>query len=361
MPFLVVMPRPQAIPAYTPDLHCLHGHTSDNLWIGGVRNSDTALELLLARRWNGTAWENHDPLPALAAGPVVGNQIYGDTNDNAWLWTLGNRIAYWDGAVWTDLGFASGQVFAPGPGMALDAPRAFQVSGATPPALTWHDWTGSAFGAAQSASPVNNAWTSWNIGPSWQFSVTNQLAIGYDAGQYFVMGGGSRTTTPAHGVTILDEGAGTLYDLALFINATGLPMNAVYTPPSGAALLLWNQTGATPPSRLYRWSAGSNAWFAFTDGLPDIGSTGAFIDLHGVGDGDFWLIGVNDLDDAWYFAHYNGADYDLYLIPDIGGGNARRIWCVATDDVWAIGTSDAGETVWHWDGAAWAVHTVFTS
>lgn len=85
-------------------LNCLHGFSSDNVWLGGdriIRNKNAPPSFFHRKfiaNWNGIKWTEHF-LPGDFNSNIV--NIDGDSPNNLWACGSWGQVHHWDGIAWT--------------------------------------------------------------------------------------------------------------------------------------------------------------------------------------------------------------------------------------------------------------------
>lgn len=198
---------------------------------------------------------------------------------------------------------------------------------------------------------------------------------------------GSVTTSANHWVC--QDAAGTV---GLCLISYSVPLNAMGFGPDGQAWAVgnngiilhregvqWKETSSPAIHPLYDlvitsltsgWAVGDGAEVIKYDGS----SWSEVLPYHGVGEGpggstqqlyavdgtspnDVWMVGAMkgiDGKNRPYALHWNGTDLEeVNGFPDCNCG-LNAVLAVAPNDVYAVGGSDLGAMVFHWDGSEWS-------
>lgn len=344
------------------------------VWVWGSWGQTGLTYPLPVRVWNGVAWASHDRVRVTSAEELASG--YGDGAGGAW--TSGyhfslSTVAYWNGSAWADE-LTGGRKYLTGTGPG----DLYAIVGAPNSPLNTFQYyynNGGGWGSKQSLTPGGITYSPASpviIGdgiPTNQLDSAGVRAVTCPDGAVIVTGGGAETGTLHRYAFVWMLSGGTVSEVLLRdqepAGAT-VRFDGLWAADNSHVYLIQGAGLFGGTRTLYLWDrTPGDPWVSQT--VPSWGCGSA---LHGVSPSDWWMI--DDGANALRVSHWDGATFTDYSLPDplspaSGTTRERAIFAVATDDVWIVGSSFNSTTghnngpVWHWDGAAWTVQTVFTS
>jgi hypothetical protein len=343
----------------TADLYDVRGSAADDVWIVG---DGTLLH------WDGSAWSAKVPTLTgpgggtltTASQPLRG--VWAAAANDVWVMSVAYGVApateylmlHWDGNTWAVVPGINGATLSFW-GSGSDDVWAFSSIGAD----HWdgHAWmsielpfntfaNGRAGGTGPSDvwiplgySPglVHYDGTAWSQVPGTPSDNLLMAAFGAGRGDVWAVGAGG-TIVHWDGHALSDVSSPTTQDLA---DVWGTAANDVWAVGAGGTILHWDGSA---------WSRSMT-----TDAV-------AFRGVWGIGANDVWAVGRDSLHGT--AAHWNGSSWAESIVVSTGvekpapngfGEPALEgIWGASANDIWAVGTSGAGNEIVHFDGQAWS-------
>jgi hypothetical protein len=127
-------------------------------------------------------------------------------------------------------------------------------------------------------------------------------------------------------------------------------------PIDSAPSFWWVTT--TPESTWFVGEEGTIVrWKGNAQTTYDGGVDATLFGVWGASDDEVWAVGGSTTGDADVILRFDGSTWTRVPPPEAFGSQFFKVWGSAADDVWIVGT---GGVVLHYDGSAWATHTIIT-
>ena len=242
----------------------------------------------------------------------------------------GNHAEHWDGTDWTTVKMPPVGTFGFITGVeAITPDNAWAVGrGRNGGALIDH-WDGDKWKIA-ATTPFNTFLLSvsassptdiWAVG--WAYATNQEILLHYDGSTWTTVDGASLSSG---GLTDVEGRSSTNVWASGFLQGQNRPL---VEHNDGTGWSLAKRTSELPAD------SGANA-------------------VSSLRENDTWLAGSYESDSSTVpmLAHWNGSHWQLADVP-IDEGQLRDVYMIATDDVWAVGTSGGEALVLHYDGTSW--------
>jgi hypothetical protein len=362
------------------------GTTSSLKSVWGAKANDVwAVGDGVLLRWNGKAWSNIDyqiPVelgdgeehPTFTAREAPATRVWGTASNDVWVVTKsppersfqgGHAILHWDGTSWTD------------------------VAGTEPYVGVWGSGPRDVWAVADNSWIAHWDGSEWTSDRPGTFFIGGGPLWGFGPNDVWMAGGGGPDLIyhrDANGWASVSCAAA---PCARMVDVWGAAANDVWTVGKGGGAFHWNGTawsavdsgttqdlaGVWGSASNDVWAVGASGTIQHWDGVrwsgqasgggSGTGKVQALAGISGVG-GHMWAVG-RSAHDA-YAVHWDGRAWSEELVvrggvdPNLGATNSvlSSVWGSAPDDVWAVGSEAANDSIQHWNGAKWSSFSMGT-